>query len=130
MTPSDHAKTLRELTMTFVGFAIPDDLRKLSDAADELERVGAIVSRLPVTADGVTVVPGMTIYKYMGRYPNGQPFVADWTVDVLDKVGNVTPAEYPTEWGQPSDCYSTYEGALDAALARRRDGEGTKGGAQ
>ena len=33
--------------------------RLLSDAADEIERLQAIIDKLPKTADGVPIVPGM-----------------------------------------------------------------------
>ena len=36
----------------------PDEVAQLRSAADEIERLQAIVDKLPVTADGVPVVPG------------------------------------------------------------------------
>lgn len=39
------------------------DEEAIHTAADELDRLSAIVSRLPATADGVPVVPGMTLWQ-------------------------------------------------------------------
>ena len=40
-----------------------EPIRCLRESADEIERLRAIVDKLPKTADGVPVVPGMTLYS-------------------------------------------------------------------
>jgi len=38
------------------------------ECADEIERLTAIVNRLPTTADGVPVTPGMSVWSRNGRF--------------------------------------------------------------
>jgi hypothetical protein len=77
----------------------------------EIERLLAIVAKLPKTADGVPVVPGMRVWWVCNR--------AIWagTVDgvTCDQVWLI-PDE-GEHWGtwSPSDCYSTREAAEKAA---------------
>jgi hypothetical protein len=55
-------------------------------AADELERLQAIVDRLPKTADGVPITPGMVLYDSLDvRFNN------PWTVTgfKVDRNGNL-----------------------------------------
>jgi len=52
--------------------AVDTAVRRLSDLQAEVERMKAIVAKLPKTADGVPVVPGMTIFEP----PDWTPFVA------------------------------------------------------
>ena len=39
---------------------------KLQEAEQKIERLQAIVDRLPKTADGVPIVPGMEVWSWMG----------------------------------------------------------------
>ena len=74
-----------------------------AEQAGKIERLQAVVAKLPKTADGVRVVPGMTVYH------------RDWQ-------GKVT--EERTSWAPPYPkvfccCYSTRE----AAEAAEAEGE-------
>lgn len=84
----------------------------MQSAADELDRLHAIVSRLPVTADGVPVVPGMELYG--------------WNDD--DKVVYATAAHIAawaddseaSHWREPwSHFYSTKSKAAESARAAK-----------
>ena len=68
-TKSDRTREMRQ-TMT-----LPERLREIAkvldgrgwaDLPDDVRDAAAIIERLPTTADGVTVVPGMTISYVMG----------------------------------------------------------------
>lgn len=45
-----------------------DDMLADERLIAELERLQAIVAKLPVTADGVPLHPGMTVYRYHKAY--------------------------------------------------------------
>jgi hypothetical protein len=76
----------------------------------ELERLRAIVDRLPVTADGVPVAPGMTIYEPASKYGAPvEPFVANAVYAFTDApLHNIY-----------RECYSTREAAEAAAKEKR-----------
>lgn len=59
----------------------------------EIERLRAVVNKLPMTADGVPVVPGMTVYH------------RDWRGEVTEERTSWAPP-YPKVF---SCCYSTRE---------------------
>jgi len=78
--------------------------RLLSDAADEIERLQAIIDKLPKTADGVPVVPGMTVY-YRGMGGVVQT-TNEMCVNAIKAANGFIL--------NPSGCYST-QVAADAA---------------
>ena len=75
-------------------------------AADEIERLRAIVDRLPTTADGVPIVPGMAIYQIDGSpaIVSGYDWHGDWWEIELEH-DRFLPAD---------ECYSTREAAEKA----------------
>ena len=75
----------------------------MTEAADEIARLTAIVDKLPKTADGVTVVPGMLLYHYATGRPLGN--VVTYTAG-MRAHGQWAVAAYPV-----GDCYSTREAA-------------------
>jgi len=82
----------------------------LTRAVDEIERLRAIVDRLPVTADGVSVTPGMVLWVWTD---NGELI---WFA-ATDFYGG--PDDWWTQPGQDpyciqDDCYST-QAAVQAA---------------
>lgn len=89
-----------------------DDCRcSLDDVADELvlvaaerDRLRVIANRLPKTADGVPVVPGMTLWRYDDH--NGYCAILDINESLLLE--------------SVSECYSTRE-AAEAALKEQPD---------
>lgn len=93
---------------------------KLNAAADELDRLHAIVERLPKTADGVVVVPGMTVYEVRASRP-GEPYeMRDFRTTTPDEQGYST-FHWETGYsaiGRLDRCYSTRE-AAEAAKGNR-----------
>ena len=92
--------------------------------ADEVERLRAIVGKLPKTADGVPVVPGETYWCAFGD--NTGDYDTDWVVLDCRYVGYAKPhVDY--DWEIPGalwegacsppgfDVYSTREAAESAA---------------
>ena len=76
------------------------------EAADEIERLQAMIDRLPTTADHVPIVPGMTIYQSDGSpvIVSGYDWHGDWWEIELEHDGFL-----------PSDeVYSTREAAEKA----------------
>jgi len=98
--------TVLRLHAKFVAARCPDGSAvagDMCDAADEIERLRAIVDKLPKTADGVTVVPGMLLYHYATGRPLGN--VVTYTAG-MRAHGQWAVAAYPV-----GDCYSTREAA-------------------
>lgn len=86
--------------------------RTMKWGAGEIERLQAKLDKLPKTADGVVVVPGMEL-----RHPHDSCDKGDgWHIwipqDVLDMA---LSGDDEISYGIPvSDCYSTREAALAA----------------
>ena len=80
----------------------------------EIERLRGIVHKLPRTADGVPVVPGMPVWYYWGQRKEIRMFrVSDVCDSFLRHYGKHGPG------GEHADvCYST----IEAAEAARKDG--------
>lgn len=76
------------------------------DAIAEVARLQAIVDKLPKTADGVVVLPGMTLYEHCWM----EPFHVRELVAVSDDVKR---SEWMCDDGEidPLQCYSTREAA-------------------
>lgn len=88
---------------------------RMNEAAAEIERLAAIVDRLPVTADGVRVVPGMDVY-WPNRETTTLPSpVAGFSVGNDPRYAHSWDNEFLDHWVKVSLCYST----RDAALAAR-----------
>jgi hypothetical protein len=104
--------------------ANPTDIapRLLSEAAAEIERLRTIVERLPLTADGARVYPGMALW-----------WVPSWAIDDDDPPTPITALrvadasdthaiQYDMDITcQQAVCYSTRE-ASEAALAAGKGG--------
>ena len=86
--------------------------------AMQRDRLRAIVDRLPKTADGVPIVPGMKVYPL---FPIDDPEFSeddDYATCVLKLRDALTGETFePNEW-IPGKCYSTQE----AAEAARKEG--------
>ena len=84
----------------------PDDVL-LVRACDEIERLRAIVDKLPKTADGVPVLPGMTLWDSVWI---NKPFVVH---SLLVFCPEAARSEWTTNDGEvdPGQCYSTREAA-------------------
>ena len=94
----------------------------------ELARFQAIVGKLEKTADGVTVVPGMTVYWMYPTARSGgtEQCSASGRVRYVETMAPedcrnmfVYPIEVETDNGKPylRNCYSTREAAEEAAAA-------------
>lgn len=84
-----------------------------------LEEMKAIIDRLPRTADGVTITPGMSVYRPFGMSESIMELMAR---DVSNDAINDGIA-----WALASRFYSTKEAAESALAARGREaGEGNK----
>lgn len=116
-----------------IALVLADTRERMSALRNEnlalARRVGAaeqIMARLPKTADGVPVVPGMTLHvdTGMGVYEmrtfNRLDF--DRKTVVLQLLGTVGDTAHEVCFGV-SRCYSTRE-AADAGCASRAAGEG------
>ena len=100
----ENCRRLAKSRIVLAG-AVQDTLEK---AADEIERLQAIVSHLPTTADGVPISPGATVWTtfddgpvHVGTFHRGCA-TGVWIMDT-DR-GNRTERE----------CYSTAEAAQKA----------------
>jgi hypothetical protein len=89
--------------------------RLLAEAADEIVRLRAIVDKLPTTADGVSVVPGMNVYFQWHSGEIVRHPVAFIRIDKDDTWLYFERALYRST----GVCYSTRE----AADAAGKDGE-------
>jgi len=86
-------------------------------ALAELRRVREIVGKLPITADGVPIPPGTTVYELRGTYVH-KTFVTGYDQD-LKGIWTVFYRDgFPTVWNWDR-VYSTEQ----AALAARERGE-------
>jgi len=96
---------------------LTEDVVRLHEEKEQLReennRLKAIVDKLPKTADGVTIVPGMDLWQLETRNAG-----KTWNI-VFHKIkGVLWPEIFPFPGGLPSRCYSTHE-AADAALKER-----------
>ena len=97
--------------------------------ADEAERLREIVERLPVTADGVRVVPGDTVL-WLRIGPRGGVRIERVKVGCEGEIGtwwcsdncNSMGDEWELLQDSLADCYATIE-AAEAALAERGENE-------
>jgi hypothetical protein len=87
----------------------------MTEAADEIARLTAIVDKLPTTADGVSVVPGMNVYFQWHSGEIVRHPVAFIRIDKDDTWLYFERALYRST----GVCYSTRE----AADAAGKDGE-------
>ena len=79
----------------------------IAEAADELERLSAIVEKLPKTADGVPVVPGVdNVWQWHSDW--------GWTECAVELGGCVDEHLADAYGGSIKYCYSTREAALAA----------------
>ena len=93
--------------------------RQLAKANAENDRLQAIVDKLPKTADGVPVAPGMTVYFCRDGSPHIVGAFHEWSSDPDEyEVGDAVPC-----WNEEKrysarclgDCYSTRK-AAEAAI--------------
>lgn len=121
--PTDAARTiLAELTRLRAEIAEMREARSATIAAasaiaEDRDRLRAVVDRLPKTADGVAVVPGMTLWQRPGlisgkKYP---PREIDWFVLIGGEDGLLGEVEEYSWTYRSSDCYSTRSAAEAAA---------------
>lgn len=84
---------------------------ELREAAAEIERLQAIVSRLPRTADGMPIAPGMKLWTVFDG--------SDVTVNWFCRGHGTGVWLMDTDRGNrtESECYSTREAAEKARLA-------------
>jgi hypothetical protein len=104
-------------------------LGTLTEMLRTIERLQAIVDKLPKTADGVTIVPRMTVYWMYSTARSGGTEQCS-TSGRVRYVETMAPEDYPrnmflypieveTDNGRPylQDCYSTREAAEAANAA-------------
>ena len=87
----------------------------LAEAAERMEELQADVDKVPKTADGVMITPGMVLY-YLDPLTNLPQFVlvGDWRD--LEKTWDCYAGEvYGDIRLTTLDCYSTEQAAKDAA---------------
>lgn len=94
----------------------------LLDAAAEIERLRGIVSKLPLTADGVPVVPGMVVYTAYAVEEGGVAF-ALYDTDGARIWGRGRDHFYPDELFSTREAAVATESARAAALAAKGGGE-------
>lgn len=114
---SDLPERLLAIAETVCDWHAPVNARaELEQAAAELARLRAIVEKLPVTKDGVSVVPGMVIY-------GSELIVGDEGATVMFAAQDNAFFEMMIEGDtiELSECYSTREAA--AARKGAEDGE-------
>lgn len=86
---------------------VPVDPKDLRDLLGEVERLRGVVSKLPVTADGAPVVPGMEVFERLHRG------------GVQRLIVNMAACGASENDDSPVDCcYSTRELAEAARAAR------------
>lgn len=93
---------------------------QISELLDEIERLQAIVDRLPKKADGVPIVPDRKVFPL---HPIDDPEFSeddDYATCVLMLRDNLTGETFSKDEWIPGKCYSTRE-AAEATKA----GEGT-----
>jgi len=98
------------------------ETRLHNEAADEIERLRAIVDKLPKTADGVPVVPGMDVWlnsctELLGSKQDRTTTRQAWRVTSVCTGGVITIVLPVTElkaFIYADDCYSTLEAAKAA----------------
>jgi len=80
---------------------------------DEIEQLRAIVDKLPRTADGVVVVPGMDLYKRSSKWPDGLWAVrCRPRVDAIEANGIVRRHGHESGWlERASDLYASRSAA-------------------
>ncbi len=90
----------------------------------ERDALKAVVAKLPLTADGVPIVPGMTVYPPCGH--NAPVVPSNYQPVVVDKVDCWEGQCKWEDWGEndyydtgprkysPDQCYSTREAAIAA----------------
>lgn len=92
--------------------SIRDARKTILALVAEVERLRAIVERLPKTADGVTITPGMDVWR------------DDSDAPVAVKMYGEHQISYPEPVYWLSGCYSTWEAACHAravAESARKD---------
>ena len=107
MNMTDEARRVAGLLDKSIGGGI-DIARLLRTLAAEVDRLEAVVARLPKTADGVPLVDGDRVWV-----PDGTEYIYSHPIDT-DLL------YYRTECGVglfASACYSTRDAALDAKEA-------------
>ena len=76
----------------------------------EIDRLRAIVDKLPKTADGVPITPGMDVWEVIP----GTGVICYWCgVRIIDEVGIVAENGSSTRT-TPDRCYSTEAAAIEA----------------
>ncbi len=84
----------------------------LEEASAEIKRLQAIVNRLPTTADGEPVTPGMDVWEPWPREP--QRYVVVWS-DFYERFRCRRDREDgEVDWLEPEETYSTEEAAKAA----------------
>lgn len=107
-----------------VGGVVPGDgildtaknlVEQLSTVTSERDAAVKVIERLPKTADGVPITPGMSVHIH--EHVNGNPTTAQVWVNAI----RFNAESVETSWGKtlPSRCYSTREAAL-ASLKENR----------
>lgn len=106
MTPENY-----ECRKCHQGMYVPDGMDPLDEdvrfcescAIDEIERLQEIIGHLPKTADGVLIVPGISVWLKTGKN-----VTVDSVEVMLDTIGwrDITGRPY-----LGSECYSTSEAA-------------------
>lgn len=97
-----------------------DEIDRLAARIEELE---AIVAKLTKTADGVTIVPGMTVWSEVGVRPDNKavPFydwpwkVVSWVVKEFEEVPLLNPDEPERAYDEPVDELYSTQAAAEAA---------------
>ena len=84
----------------------------MREAAEEIERLTAIVDRLLKTADGVPIGEGMPIfYRIGGHVLEGKANGTVCRISGRLHVGITGGRGYADDWRMPAHCYSTREAA-------------------
>ena len=87
----------------------------------EIDRLHEIVGKLPKTADGVRVVPGVDHVFYPRNLADTLQDPPKWDIVELGVGGSWAHSSHAEgNWGRNvSECYSTHHAAAEAAIGRK-----------
>lgn len=113
--PTTLAARLRESSPYSDDGTMNSNMRLIHEAAALIEQQQAIINRLPKTADGVPITPGMQLWGSLGW--NNEPAKATLRGTYAEGYRVCAP-----EWGmnvRPEvECYSTQEAAEAARVGK------------
>lgn len=123
------SENLREAAAYFDGINSVESGKRMREAAAELDRLAALEARLPRTADGVPIHPGLIVYTLDDLdNPTLVSAVTNFNACGCDGDGEESYAGVQDDCHKDcerhhpsSECYSTREAAESAHAAKEAD---------